>query len=94
MQWTMPPMRSAMLQTTLICSTGLAVYSFSWFMPTRRFAWMMVTLLLAAVAGDLILLPSILAGPLGRLFPRRKSADDTSAAPSQAERQPDGATVA
>ncbi|MCA9267367.1 MAG: MMPL family transporter, partial [Planctomycetales bacterium] len=28
----------AMLQTTLICSTGLAVYSFSWFMPTRRFA--------------------------------------------------------
>jgi hypothetical protein len=62
----------AMLQTTMICSLGLAIYSFSWFMPTRRFSWMMVSLLLAAVAGDLVFLPAILAGPIGKLFPQRK----------------------
>ena len=62
----------AMLQTTLICSMGLVIYSFSWFMPTRRFSWMMVSLLMAAVIGDLVFLPSILAGPIGRLFPMRK----------------------
>ena len=61
-----------MLQTTLICSLGLAIYSLSWFMPTRRFSWMMVSLLMAAVLGDLVFLPAILAGPIGKLFPKRK----------------------
>ncbi len=69
----------AMLQTTLICSLGLVIYSFSSFMPTRRFAWMMVTLLMAAVAGDLILLPALLASPLGRWFPQRKLMGDPMA---------------
>lgn len=64
----------AMAQTTLICGCGLCIYSLSWFIPTQRFAWMMVTLLLAALIGDLLLLPALLAGPLGRLFPRRTSA--------------------
>lgn len=73
----------AMLQTTLICSLGLAIYSFSWFMPTRRFSWMMVTLLMAAVGGDLILLPSLLASPLGRWFPQRKLMGDPMAKPAQ-----------
>ena len=41
-------------------------------MPTRRFSWMMVSLLMAAVIGDLLFLPSILAGPIGKLFPQRK----------------------
>lgn len=66
----------AMFQTTLICGLGLVIYSFSWFMPTRRFSWMMVTLLLAALVGDLVLLPAILASPVGRLFPRRKIVGD------------------
>jgi len=66
----------AMLQTTLICSLGLAVYSLSWFMPTRRFSWMMVSLLMAAVIGDLVFLPAILAGPIGKLFPQRKLIGD------------------
>ncbi|MEZ6087000.1 MAG: MMPL family transporter [Pirellulaceae bacterium] len=50
----------AMIQTTLICGCGLAIFAFSDFVPTARFAWMMVTLLVAALIGDLILLPSLI----------------------------------
>ncbi len=58
----------AMIQTTLICGAGLAIFIFSDFVPTARFAWMMVTLLAAALVGDLVVLPGILIGPLGRVF--------------------------
>ncbi|MCH8042769.1 MAG: MMPL family transporter [Planctomycetes bacterium] len=58
----------AMLLTTLICGAGLAVFGLSSFVPILHFAWLMVTLLLAAIIGDLVLLPAILAGPLGRMF--------------------------
>jgi hypothetical protein len=37
-------------------------------MPTQRFGWMMVTLLTASTIGNLILLPAILASPLGSIF--------------------------
>ena len=40
---------------------------------TRRFAWLMLTLLLAALAGDLVLLPALLVGPVGRIFLRNRS---------------------
>lgn len=56
----------AMMHTTLICSCGLLVFAFSTFVPILHFAWLMVLLLLSALVGDLILLPAILAGPLGR----------------------------
>ncbi len=59
---------TAMTQTTLIGGLGLAVFSFSTFTPTQRFGTMMLTLLLAALVGDLIMLPALLAGPLGRFF--------------------------
>jgi len=59
---------TAMTQTTLIGGLGLAVFALSTFTPTQRFGVMMVTLLVAALAGDLILLPALLAGPLGRFF--------------------------
>jgi predicted RND superfamily exporter protein len=63
----------AMVHTTLICACGLLVFSLSSFMPIVRFSWMMTTLLLAALLGDLILLPALLAGPLGTFFsPRRQ----------------------
>jgi predicted RND superfamily exporter protein len=61
----------AMTQTTIICGLGLLVFTLSGFIPTRRFALMMCTLLLAALAGDLILLPALLVGPLGRFFQGR-----------------------
>ncbi len=56
----------AMIHTTLICAGGLLVFAISSFVPILHFAWLMVFLLLTALVGDLVLLPSILAGPLGR----------------------------
>ena len=46
----------------------MAVFAVSDFLPTARFAWMMVALFMAALAGDLILLPALLLGPWGRLW--------------------------
>jgi hypothetical protein len=39
---------------------------------------MMTTLLLAALLGDLILLPALLAGPLGTFFMPRRHRRDTA----------------
>jgi len=59
---------AAMTQTTLIGGFGLAVFALSTFTPTQYFGVMMLTLLGAALIGDLIFLPALLAGPLGRYF--------------------------
>jgi len=59
---------TAMTQTTLIGGLGLSVFAASTFTPTQQFGVMMVTLLGAALIGDLIILPALLAGPLGALF--------------------------
>lgn len=59
---------TAMSQTTLIAGLGLSVFALSTFTPTQRFGYMMLALLLAAVFGDLIFLPALLSGPLGRFF--------------------------
>ncbi len=59
---------NAMTQTTLIAGFGLAAFAFSTFTPTQRFGMLMLTLLFAALVGDLIFLPAVLSGPLGRFF--------------------------
>jgi hypothetical protein len=59
---------TAMSQTTLIGGLGLSVFAFSTFTPTQRFGVLMLTLLAAALAGDLIFLPALLSGPVGRVF--------------------------
>ncbi len=59
---------TAMIQTTLICGLGLFVYVLSPFGPISRFAWLMFSMLAAALAGDRIVLPALLVGPLGRVF--------------------------
>ncbi len=63
---------TAMTQTTLIAGLGLFVFSLSSFTPTSRFGTLMLSLLVAALLGDLIFLPALLAGPLGRVFGMRK----------------------
>ena len=68
----------AMIDTTLICGLGVACFMFSVFMPTVKFARLLLVLLCVALVGDLILLPAILAGPLGKLF-----------RPKQTPRKPD-----
>jgi len=59
---------TAMTQTTLIGGLGLAVFAFSTFTPTQRFGMLMLVLLFAALFGDLVFLPAMLTGPLGRFF--------------------------
>ncbi len=61
----------AMIQTSLICSLGLLPFAASSFAPTARFAWMMAGLLLTALFGDLLVLPSLLLSPVGRCFENR-----------------------
>lgn len=58
----------AMVQTSLICGLGLFIFALSPFVPISTFSWLMVILLLAALLGDLIILPALLLGPLGRIF--------------------------
>ena len=65
----------AMLQTTLICGLGLLVFAFSSFIPTSRFAWLMASMLGTGLIGDLILLPALLAGPLGKFFERSAASE-------------------
>jgi predicted RND superfamily exporter protein len=62
----------AMVHTSLICACGLMVFALSTFVPILHFAWLMFFLLMAALLGDLVLLPAILAGPLGVFFVQRK----------------------
>jgi uncharacterized protein len=58
----------AMTQTTIIGGIGLSVFAMSTFTPTQRFGTLMLALLAAALVGDLIFLPALLASPLGRFF--------------------------
>jgi len=59
---------TAMLQTTIIGGLGLAVFATSTFTPTQQFGYLMISMLCAALIGDLLLLPAILVSPLGRFF--------------------------
>jgi predicted RND superfamily exporter protein len=59
---------AAMTQSTVVCGLGILVFALSSFAPTSRFAWMLALLMAAALAGDLVLLPAMLVGPLGRWF--------------------------
>lgn len=67
---------TAMVQTTLVAGLGLAVFAVSTFTPTQQFGYMMVIILVAALVGDLILLPALLVGPIGALFPAGKPVSD------------------
>ncbi|MGI9472994.1 MAG: efflux RND transporter permease subunit [Rubripirellula sp.] len=62
----------AMTQTTIVGGLGLFVFALSTFTPTQRFGTLMLMMLIAALAGDLILLPALLAGPAGRFFRPRQ----------------------
>ncbi|MFN9434284.1 MAG: MMPL family transporter, partial [Planctomycetota bacterium] len=59
------------LQAACISGLGLSVFAFSTFTPTQRFGWLMLTILIAGVIAELVMLPAILAGPLGRVFEPR-----------------------
>lgn len=64
---------AAMTQTTLIGGLGLSVFALSSFTPTQRFGVLMLTLLAAALLGDLLFLPAILSSPLGKYFASKQT---------------------
>ena len=70
----------AMTQTTIVGGLGLFVFALSTFTPTPRFGTLMLVMLAADLAGDLILLPALLAGPAGRFF---KPRDQRTSKPGQ-----------
>ena len=64
-----------MLQTTIICTGAMLPFFLSQFLPTSKFALLMILTLSGAIVGDLLLLPAILHGPLGKFFSSPKVAD-------------------
>jgi predicted RND superfamily exporter protein len=59
---------TATLQAALINGLGLSVFATSSFTPTQRFGWLMLVILIAGMVAELVMLPSILFGPIGRVF--------------------------
>ena len=68
----------AMTQTTVIAGVGLVVFVLSDFQPVAQFGLLMAVLLAAALVGDLILLPAILATNLGEGFSGGRQRKGTS----------------
>lgn len=62
----------AMTESTLIAGLGLSAFMFSTFVPTQRFGVLMLTILFVAEIGDLVFLASLLTGPLGTCFTKRR----------------------
>ena len=59
---------AALTESAIVCGLGILVFAGSSFAPSRRFAWMLSLLVAAALVGDLVVLPALLASPLGRFF--------------------------
>lgn len=61
------------IQATLINGLGLSIFTLSSFVPTKQLGFLMLVILFAGAVAELLLLPAILAGPLGCVFVRSKS---------------------
>lgn len=51
---------TAMVQTSVILGGSVCLYGFCGFLPTVRFGWLLSAMMLAALMGDLLLLPALL----------------------------------
>jgi hypothetical protein len=56
------------LQAALVNGVGLSVFAVSTFTPTREFGLLMLTIMLAGGVAELVMMPALLAGPLGAVF--------------------------
>jgi predicted RND superfamily exporter protein len=59
---------NATLQAGLINGLGLSVFAATSITPTQRFGWLMLTILIAGITAELIMLPALLFGPAGKVF--------------------------
>ena len=69
----------AIYQSWGVIGLGLFSFALSSFSPTQRFGYLMFTMLTASSIGNLVLLPSLLASPLGRFFWLREPAQEHKA---------------
>lgn len=77
----------AMLQTSLIVALGLLALLSADLLVISRFGGLMASMIGVALLGDIVLLPQLLAGPLGYLFEPAKSAIAPAAGPRPATLQ-------
>lgn len=61
------------MQAATISGVGLSVFALSTFTPTQRFGYLMLAILFAGLVAELVMLPALLAGPLGRFCNPRVS---------------------
>ena len=54
----------AVVQTSVICGFSIGMYAFCGFLPTVRFGILLLVMLMAALGGDLLLLPALLSTSL------------------------------
>jgi hypothetical protein len=47
------------------------VFATSSFTPTKRFGWLMLAILIAGMVAELIMCPSLLFGPMGKVFEKK-----------------------
>ncbi|MBA3315975.1 MAG: MMPL family transporter [Planctomycetota bacterium] len=64
----------ALWQTAMVVGGGLMMLAWADLLLVQRFGWLMASLVGTALVADLLLLPALLAGPLGRLLMKRKTA--------------------
>lgn len=72
----------AMVQSWGVIGIGLSAFALSTFIPTFRFGALTLALLTVALGCNLLFLPALLAGPLGRWLGRRLRKNGESAAHS------------
>jgi predicted RND superfamily exporter protein len=56
------------LQSTVIAGFGMLVFTFSTFTPLQQFGYLMIAMLGLALVGNLLVLPALVASPLGMFF--------------------------
>ena len=62
---------TAMIQTSIVTGLSVSLYLFCGFLPTVRFGMLLSSMLLAALVGDLVLLPALLSLPVAqRMLPK------------------------
>jgi predicted RND superfamily exporter protein len=75
----------AMWQTSAAIGLGMLMLAFADLLLISRFGWLMAALIAAALVGDIIFLPALLAGGLGTLMERTlglRGETDQTAVPS------------
>ena len=71
-------------QAAIVNGLGLSVFALSTFMPTRKFGGLMLVILVAGWVAELLLVPALLAGPLGAVFRPRRRKDHRREQPAAA----------